>query len=256
MKTLEFIKLNESGANNVVASLQQLLADFQVYYTNLRGFHWNIKGHNFFVLHSQFEKMYDDTAEKVDEIAERILMLGGTPANKFSDYLKVANVNEVDKVSNGDEALNNILQSISYLIGEERKILSIASQAGDEVTVSMMSSQSQESSSLSSLLNAHTTVVKAFFRILRYFNKNTIIRKQLLNHKPPLNNAYSVSVKIFFIAYLVHLADVPDTVHIEMVKRHSSVVVFLHNRKCRAVNIVRHSKSAGKALCKNCLSGS
>ena len=41
MKTLEFIKLNESGANNVVASLQQLLADFQVYYTNLRGFHWN-----------------------------------------------------------------------------------------------------------------------------------------------------------------------------------------------------------------------
>ena len=34
MKTLEFIKLNESGANNVVASLQQLLADFQVYYTN------------------------------------------------------------------------------------------------------------------------------------------------------------------------------------------------------------------------------
>ena len=61
MKTLEFIKLNESGANNVVASLQQLLADFQVYYTNLRGFHWNIKGHNFFVLHSQFEKMYDDS---------------------------------------------------------------------------------------------------------------------------------------------------------------------------------------------------
>ena len=42
MKTLEFIKLNESGANNVVASLQQLLADFQVYYTNLRGFHWDI----------------------------------------------------------------------------------------------------------------------------------------------------------------------------------------------------------------------
>ena len=76
MKTLEFIKLNESGANNVVASLQQLLADFQVYYTNLRGFHWNIKGHDLFVLHSQFEKMYDDTAEKVDEIAERILMLG------------------------------------------------------------------------------------------------------------------------------------------------------------------------------------
>ena len=154
MKTLELIKLNESGANNVVVSLQQLLADFQVYYTNLRGFHWNIKGHDFFV---QFEKMYDDTAEKVDEIAERILMLGGTPANKFSDYLKVANINEVDKVSNGDEALNSILQSISYLIGEERKILSIASQAGDEVTVSMMSDYLKEQEKMVWMLVAFST---------------------------------------------------------------------------------------------------
>ena len=69
MKTLEFIKLNESGANNVVASLQQLLADFQVYYTNLRGFHWNIKGHDFFVLHSQFEKMYDDRWTKSQNVS-------------------------------------------------------------------------------------------------------------------------------------------------------------------------------------------
>ena len=157
MKTLNYIKLNESGVANVVSALHQLLADFQVYYTNLRGFHWNIKGHGFFVLHEKFESMYDDAAEKVDEIAERILMLGGTPANKFSDYLKVANVNEVDKVSNGDEALNNILQSISYLIGEERKILSIASQAGDEVTVSMMSDYLKEQEKLVWMLVAYNS---------------------------------------------------------------------------------------------------
>ena len=157
MRTLDYIHLDASAVSNVVASLKQLLADYQVFYTNLRGFHWNIKGHNFFVLHSQFEKMYDDTAEKVDEIAERILLLGGTPANKFSDYLKVANVNEVDKVSNGDEALNNILQSISYLIGEERKILSIASQAGDEVTVSMMSDYLKEQEKLVWMLVAYNS---------------------------------------------------------------------------------------------------
>ena len=157
MRTLDYIHLDASAVSNVVASLKQLLADYQVFYTNLRGFHWNIKGHNFFVLHSQFEKMYDDTAEKVDEIAERILMLGGTPANKFSDYLKVANVNEVDKVSNGEQALNNILQSISYLIGEERKILSIASQAGDEVTVSMMSDYLKEQEKMVWMLTAYNS---------------------------------------------------------------------------------------------------
>ena len=157
MKTLNYTHLEEKGANTIVLSLQQLLADFQIHYANLRGFHWNIKGHGFFVLHSKFEDLYNGAAEKVDEIAERILMLGGTPANKFSDYLKVANINEVDKVSNGEQALNNILQSISYLIGEERKILSIASQAGDEVTVSMMSDYLKEQEKLVWMLTAYNS---------------------------------------------------------------------------------------------------
>ena len=39
--------------------------------------------------------MYNNAAEKVDELAERILMLGGEPENKFSEYLKVARVKEV-----------------------------------------------------------------------------------------------------------------------------------------------------------------
>ena len=157
MKTLEIIKLNESAANNVVASLQQLLADFQIYYSNLRGYHWNIKGHNFFVLHSQFEKMYNDASEKADEIAERILMLGSTPVNKFSDYLKVAKVSEVDQVTNGDVALEHILHTLSHLIGEERKILSVASQAGDEVTVAMMSDYLKEQEKTVWMLTAYSS---------------------------------------------------------------------------------------------------
>ena len=52
MKTLDYLHLNETTSANVVASLKQLLADFQVHYMNLRGFHWNIKGRGFFVLHA------------------------------------------------------------------------------------------------------------------------------------------------------------------------------------------------------------
>ncbi|WP_373806479.1 Dps family protein, partial [Bacteroides heparinolyticus] len=95
MKTLDYLHLNETKVAGVVSALNQLLADFQVHYTNLRGMHWNIKGHGFFVLHEKFEEMYDDTAEKVDEIAERLLMLGSTPENKFSEYLKTAKIKEV-----------------------------------------------------------------------------------------------------------------------------------------------------------------
>jgi starvation-inducible DNA-binding protein len=139
MKTLDYIHLDASKTNKVISGLQQLLADHQLFYTNLRGLHWNIKGHGFFVLHSKFEELYDDTAEKVDEIAERILMLGGEPVNNFSEYLKTSHVKEISGVSCRDEALKNILDTYSLLIEEERALLAIASEAKDEATVSLMS---------------------------------------------------------------------------------------------------------------------
>jgi len=120
MRTLDYIKLDSAAAAKVVESLQQLLADYQVFYANLRGFHWNIKGHGFFVLHSKFEDLYNNAAEKVDELAERILMLGGVPKNKYSDYLKVSNIKEVEGVTNGDEALNNILETYSHFKNRKR----------------------------------------------------------------------------------------------------------------------------------------
>ena len=141
----------------MVASLQQLLSDFQVYYTNLRGFHWNIKGHDFFVLHSKFEELYNDAAAKVDELAERVLMLGGVPVSKFSDYLKVSRVVEVDKVSHGEEALKNILDSYRYFISEERKLLSLASEVKDEVTVALKSDYLKGQEKMAWMLTAYNT---------------------------------------------------------------------------------------------------
>ena len=155
MKTLDYIQLDTKKVENVVTGLQHLLADFQVYYTNLRGFHWNIKGKSFFVLHSQFEKMYDDTAEKVDEIAERILMLGGVPSHNFSENLKASGVKESGYVDSADEALKNILETLSYIISKERQLLSDASEAGDEVTVSLMSDYLKEQEKLVWMINAY-----------------------------------------------------------------------------------------------------
>ena len=117
MKTLDYLHLNEKKVADVVSALHQLLADFQVHYTNLRGFHWDIKGHGFFVLHGKFEDMYNDAAEKVDEIAERILMLGGTPENKFSEYLKVAKVKANEA---GDDATADLMTG--YLKEQEKMV--------------------------------------------------------------------------------------------------------------------------------------
>lgn len=157
MKTLDYLHLDASATENVVAALQQLLADYQVFYTNLRGFHWNIKGHGFFVLHSKFEDMYNNAAEKVDELAERILMLGGEPVNKFSEYLKVAQIKEVSGISCGSEALENVLNTYGHFIAEERKLLSMASEAGDEATVALMSDYLKEQEKMVWMLVAYSS---------------------------------------------------------------------------------------------------
>ena len=138
MKTTDYLSLDKSATKEISDELQNLLADFQVYYTNLRGFHWHIIGPRFFKLHEEFEELYTEVADQIDEIAERILMLGETPLHNFSDYLKKNEVKESGVVANGDEAMKLVLSYLKTLIAKERKILDIASEANDEGTVSLM----------------------------------------------------------------------------------------------------------------------
>lgn len=138
MKTTDYLSLDKSATKKISDELQNLLADFQVYYTNLRGFHWNVKGPNFPQLHEQFEELYDEVADQIDEIAERILMLGETPLHNFSDYLKKNEIKESGVVSDGNEALKLVLDYLKILIAKERKIIDMASEANDEGTVSLI----------------------------------------------------------------------------------------------------------------------
>lgn len=157
MKTLNFLHLDEKMVQHVIASLQQLLADYQVHYTNLRDFHWNIKGHGFFVLHEKFESLYDDAATKIDEIAERILTLGGTPENRFSEYLKIAKIEETSGVKCGSEAVDHVLDAYGHLICEERRLIKLAEEAGDAVTVDMMTGYIAEQEKMVWMLVAYST---------------------------------------------------------------------------------------------------
>lgn len=120
-------------------SLNELLANFQIYYQNLRGLHWNIKGKSFFELHVKFEELYTDSQEKIDMIAERILTLEGTPLHTFSDYVELAKVPVGKNISGDIEAVDLIVKSLTRLLEIERKILIQSEEAVDEGTNAMMS---------------------------------------------------------------------------------------------------------------------
>lgn len=136
---LNSIGLDTVKTKELAEDLNQLLANFQLYYQNLRGIHWNIKGRGFFDLHVKFEELYTDANLKVDVIAERILTLGATPLHTFEDYTKAAKVPVGKNISKDEKAVQLIVDSLSELLKIERGILETSDEANDEGTNSMMS---------------------------------------------------------------------------------------------------------------------
>lgn len=148
------IGLNIQQTKSLTVSLNNLLANFQVYYQNLRGLHWNIKGKSFFELHVKFEEFYTDSQEKIDLIAERILTLEGTPLHTFNDYSALSKVPVGKNISNDVEGVKLVVNSLSELLKIERTILLESSEANDEGTNAMMSDFIAEQEKTIWMLNA------------------------------------------------------------------------------------------------------
>ncbi len=116
------IGLETKSTATLADQLNDLLANYQVFYMNVRGFHWNIRGDKFFELHAKFEELYTDALVKIDEIAERILTLGYTPVHSFSDYIKISAVKEMMHVSDGVRAVEAVLAGFKTLLLKEREL--------------------------------------------------------------------------------------------------------------------------------------
>jgi starvation-inducible DNA-binding protein len=138
-----FIGLDTDKTQKLADALNELLSNYQIFYMNVRGYHWNIKGDNFFELHAKFEELYDDLLLKIDEIAERVLTLGHRPAHAYSTYIEKSEVPERKDVSDGKEAVGNIVESFGKLIAKQRGLLNLAGEAEDIAPISTVIARSR-----------------------------------------------------------------------------------------------------------------
>ncbi len=132
------IGIEESKTAGLIESLNELLANYQITYQNLRGSHWNVRGRSFFELHLQFENMYNAAALVVDAIAERILTLGGEPMHRMEDYLRIARIKESGHSHVGEELVKAAMMNFTEIIRLERTTLEKAQDAGDESTATLL----------------------------------------------------------------------------------------------------------------------
>lgn len=135
---MNYLQTQEERIMPTVVSLNTLLADYHIYYQNLRNFHWNILGENFFDLHAKFEELYGDARVKIDEIAERILTLRFHPVSRFSDYIKISNIEEVKSLLEDREMVTVLIENHAHLLKQMKDVVEKAEKAGDEGTVDLM----------------------------------------------------------------------------------------------------------------------
>jgi len=148
MKNLNQIGLDQQKSELLASKLNELLANYQIFYINSRGFHWNIKGEKFFELHAKFEELYNDLFIKIDEIAERILTLGHIPLHSYEDYLAHTSIEAAKNVSDGNQCVESILASYSTILPIQRELLDLSGESGDEGTNALMSDYIREQEKL------------------------------------------------------------------------------------------------------------
>jgi starvation-inducible DNA-binding protein len=155
MKNLNRIGLDTSRSKELAELLNDLLANYSLFYQNTRGYHWNIRGDKFFELHLKFEELYNDLFLKIDEVAERILTLGHVPQHKFTDYLDKTRIPESIEVTSGAKAIEEILDSFKTLLTKQRLILDLSSKIDDEGTNALMSDYIREQEKLVWMYSAY-----------------------------------------------------------------------------------------------------
>ncbi len=154
MATTNQIGLDKAKSEELGNKLNTLLANYQVFYMNLRGFHWNIKGEKFFELHVKFEELYDDTLLKIDEVAERIVTIGVTPLHSYTSFLANSTVKEHTNVTEGKACVQHIVDDFKVLLELERELLDMSDEANDEGTNALMSDYIREQEKLVWMYNA------------------------------------------------------------------------------------------------------
>src|ERR1700722_20052353 len=127
--------LNAKVRADMVAQLNQLLADSITLRDMYKKHHWQVSGPTFYQLHLLFDKHFDEQVEMVDTIAERVQLLGGVTIAMGGD---VAETTRIQRPPRGREEvpvqISRLLDAHQILIRHCRTLASLASKLGDDGT--------------------------------------------------------------------------------------------------------------------------
>ena len=129
------IKKDEIG--HIVQALSISLSTTYILYLKTQAFHWNVVGPHFYSLHKLAESQYEELGGAIDEMAERIRALGHPAPASFSQFQKLAHIDEFTEILSAEEMLQQLANDHETVAGFLREAFTVAERAYDHATCDM-----------------------------------------------------------------------------------------------------------------------
>jgi starvation-inducible DNA-binding protein len=137
------IGIDGKDRRKIADGLARLLADSYTLYLKTHNYHWNVEGPMFNSLHTLFETQYQELAAAVDEIAERIRALGVKAPGSYSEFAKLASLDEAKGGESAEDMLRQLVLGQEAVVRTAREIFPIVDKNHDEPTADLLTQRMQ-----------------------------------------------------------------------------------------------------------------
>jgi starvation-inducible DNA-binding protein len=133
------IDIVEDARKELVAMLNQQLADTFDLYSQTKQAHWNVKGEDFYSLHKFFDDLAESVEDYVDTIAERITALGGVAMGTVRMAAANSTLKEyTPDIVSGMESVKALIERYAAYAAANRVAIERARELGDPSTEDLL----------------------------------------------------------------------------------------------------------------------
>jgi starvation-inducible DNA-binding protein len=151
--------LPQDTRQQLIAVLNQQLADTTDLRTQTKHAHWNVKGPNFYQLHLLFDQLAGKLDEFVDEIAERATALGGVAVGTARNVAATTRLPEFPlEWFDGQKVVQFLADRYAHLARTTREAIDRTDELGDKDTADLFTEVSRELDKSLWFLEAHLQV--------------------------------------------------------------------------------------------------
>ena len=153
--------LPKPARTELIALINQRLADIVDLQMQLKQAHWNVKGPHFIGLHELFDKIAEEVESYVDMTAERIVQLGGIAQGTVRVAAARSRLEEYPlAIADGMAHVEAVARALSTFGREARLTIDEADKLGDADTADLFTEISRGVDKWLWFVEAHTQAPK------------------------------------------------------------------------------------------------